>query len=107
MKRGIFLAILPLLAWLSIAVAMVLIDPDVRTDEAYVDNPHRSSTDGETHDDWSYAENTNLPLGSQVTSEPIYYLDRNGSPGTRNLLEGPIALTTTTPISSTTRTDRK
>jgi len=63
MKRGIFLAVLPMLAWLSIAVAMVLIDPDVREDEAYVDNHYRSSPDGNAYNNWSYAENTNSSLG--------------------------------------------
>jgi hypothetical protein len=82
MKRGIFLAVLPMLAWLSIAVAMVLIDPDVRNKgAAYVDNHYRSSPDGKAHNSWSYAENTNPSLDSQGTSEPIRYLDRKSIQG--------------------------
>jgi hypothetical protein len=81
MKRGIFLAVLPMLAWLSIAVAMVLIDPDVRKDEAYVDNHYRSSSDGKAHNNWSYAGNTNPSLDSQGTSEPIRHLDHKSIQG--------------------------
>ena len=83
MKRGIFLAVLPMLAWLSIAVAMLLIDPDVRKDEAYVDNHYRSSPDGNAYNNWSYAENTNSPLDTQGTSDPIRYLDRYSNQGNR------------------------
>jgi hypothetical protein len=81
MKRGIFLAVLPMLAWLSIAVAMVLIDPDVRKEEVYVDNPYRSIPDGKAHSNWSYTESTNPSLDSQGTSEPIRYLDRKSIQG--------------------------
>ena len=70
MKRGIFLAVLPMLAWLSIAVTMVLINPDVREDEAYVDNYYRSSPGGNAYNNWSYAENTNSSLDTQ--GDPIH-----------------------------------
>lgn len=85
MKRGIFLAALPMLAWLSIAVAMVLFDPDVRKDEAYVDNHYRSSSDGKARNNWSYAENTNPSLDSRGTSGPIRYLDRKNIQGAPEL----------------------
>lgn len=70
MKRGIFLAVLPMLAWLSIAVTMVLINPDVREDEAYVDNYYRSSHGGNAYNNWFYAENTNSSLDTQ--GDPLH-----------------------------------
>lgn len=36
MKRGIFLAILPMLVWLSIAVAQVLIEPYLLQDGTHI-----------------------------------------------------------------------
>lgn len=105
MKRGIFLAVLPMLAWVAISVVQVLIGGDMRKDGAYVDNHYRISPDGNAYNNWTYAESTNLSLDSQGTSDPIHYLDRNSSQGSPNLLEGTIAFTTT-PIPST-RTDRK
>jgi hypothetical protein len=44
MKRGIFLAALPILVWLSIAVAQVLIDPYVRKDGTYVAGHYPSNS---------------------------------------------------------------
>ncbi len=63
MKRGIFLAVLPMLAWLSIAVVQVLIDPYVRQDETYVDRQYRDSAHANADDSWSYAENTTVLYG--------------------------------------------
>ena len=84
MKRGIFLAILPMLAWLSIAVVQVLIDPYVRQDETYVDRQYRDSAHANADDSWSYAENTTpYYMERQGTGDPIRNLDGYGNQGVR------------------------
>jgi hypothetical protein len=76
MKKLVFLTVVLVLGWLTVAHAQVWVNPYTRKDGTQLQGHYRSNPDGNPHNNWSFPGNTNPHTGKRATGDPNRYLEQ-------------------------------